>query len=73
MADTASASSTGPAHIEAIQAAKAEEARVILHALAVHHLLAVLDPQPGDATLDYRGLLQRAENVIAKALQQLGA
>jgi hypothetical protein len=61
-----------PANIEAIQEAKAQEARRETRRLAVQRLLREFDPQPGDMTMDYTRLLQRAQTVIAIALEQEG-
>ena len=60
------------ANIEAIQDAKAEEARRATHAWAVHQLLNVFDPRGRHARLQYRVLLTRAQAVLTKELEQLG-
>ena len=60
------------ARIEAIQATKAEEARLATHQWAVRQLLDVLDPKGRHAGLGYRALLQRAQTVLTKELEALG-
>ena len=57
-----------PANIEAIQAERAQVTTLATRSYALRRLLAEFAPQPDDAQLDYRGLLQRAEAVIATAL-----
>ena len=61
-----------PANIEAIQDAKAEEARRATHEWAVHQLLHVFDPRGRHARLQYRALLTRAQAALTKELEQLG-
>ena len=61
-----------PANIEAIQATKAEEARLVVRMDAVQRLLAILGPRPDDAHVGYIALLQRARNALTKELQQQG-
>ena len=57
-----------PAYIEALQAERAYVTRIATRTHALRQLLTEFDPQPGDAYMDYHGLLQRAEAVIATAL-----
>jgi hypothetical protein len=61
-----------PTNIEALHATHVQAARQAVQHQMVRRLLDMLDPQPGDAHLDYRGLLQRVQTVIATELQQLG-
>ena len=57
-----------PAHIEAIQAAKAEQALREARILALRRCLAILDPQPGDHTRGYTTLLHRLREAAEHAL-----
>ena len=61
-----------PTNIEAIQAAKAQEAWLVVRMDAVQRLLAVLNPRPDDARMGYIALLQRARNALTKELQEQG-
>lgn len=63
-----------PANIEALQAQRGQASREANRRAVLQRLLVEFAPQPDNPTLDYRGLLQRAQAAIAKELaEQEGA
>ena len=59
---------TDSTHIESLQAQRAQETEQLYRRNALRHALSVLDPQPGDVTLDYGALLTRLQAVITAEL-----
>jgi hypothetical protein len=53
-------------NIESVQEDLRQQGSRIVRTAALRRLLAEFDPQNTDATLDYAGLLQRAQSVLAK-------
>jgi hypothetical protein len=54
-----------------IHAQKSAQAVQQQHAFLLRQLLGAFDPQDEDATLDYRGILQRVRDVVARELAAL--
>jgi hypothetical protein len=57
-----------PANLETLQAQREQETQQLYRRNALRHALSVLDPQPGDVTLDYGALLTRLQAVITTEL-----
>ena len=57
-----------PANLETLQAQREQETQQLYRRNALRHTLSVLDPQPGDVTLDYGALLTRLQAVLTAEL-----